>query len=183
MLVGMRARLEQSIDVEQTGQRVIDLFERPGARLRGHPPGEEFLMVRERGFESALSLLARDPQTQEMRRQTEGTGVDVIRQGDDLLLRMPSGITFAFDSYEVQPQFQSTLNEIASTLNAYESTYVDVMGHTDSTGSDSYNLTLSQRRAQGCTNGRNAGAVAVYLRVPARTGAGQTPRQRSACHR
>ena len=95
-----------------------------------------------------------DRQEQEMRRQTEGTGVDVIRQGDDLLLRMPSGITFAFDSYEVQPQFQSTLNEIASTLNAYESTYVDVMGHTDSTGSDSYNQTLSVNRAN---------AVADYL--------------------
>ncbi|MBW0144173.1 OmpA family protein [Sphingomicrobium clamense] len=93
-----------------------------------------------------------DRQEQEMRRETEGTGVDVIRQGDNLLLRMPSGITFAFDSYAVQPEFQGTLNEIASTLNAYESTYIDVMGHTDSTGSDAYNQTLSERRAQAVAN-------------------------------
>ena len=93
-----------------------------------------------------------DRQEQEMRRETEGTGVDVIRQGDDLLLRMPSGITFQVDRYDIQPQFQSTLNEIASTLNAYESTYIDVMGHTDSTGSDAYNQGLSERRAQAVAN-------------------------------
>lgn len=93
-----------------------------------------------------------DKQEQEMRRETEGTGVDVIRQGDDILLRMPSGITFAFDRYDIQPQFQSTLNEIANTLNNYESTYIDVMGHTDSTGTDSYNQQLSERRAQAVAN-------------------------------
>ncbi|WP_265569791.1 OmpA family protein [Sphingomicrobium nitratireducens] len=95
-----------------------------------------------------------DKQEQELRRETEGTGVDVIRQGDDLLLRMPAGITFGFDSSEVQPEFRSTLNEVAQTLTAYESTFIDVMGHTDSVGSDAYNQQLSQRRAT---------AVADYL--------------------
>lgn len=89
-----------------------------------------------------------DRQEAELRRQTAGTGVDVIRQGDELLLRMPSGITFPFNRFDIQPQFQSTLNEVAQTLNAYPSTMIDVLGHTDSVGSDAYNQTLSERRAQ-----------------------------------
>ena len=44
-----------------------------------------------------------DQQEAELRRQTAGTGVDVIRTGDELILRMPAGITFAIDSYALQP--------------------------------------------------------------------------------
>jgi len=57
-----------------------------------------------------------DRQEADLRRQTAGTGVDVIRQGDDLILRMPSGITFAYDRYDIQPQFQTTLDQVAQTL-------------------------------------------------------------------
>jgi outer membrane protein OmpA-like peptidoglycan-associated protein len=95
-----------------------------------------------------------DRQEADLRRQTAGTGVDVIRQGDDLILRMPSGITFAYDRYDIQPQFQQTLDQVAQTLAAYNQTYIDVLGHTDSTGSDAYNQGLSERRAQ---------SVASYL--------------------
>jgi outer membrane protein OmpA-like peptidoglycan-associated protein len=93
-----------------------------------------------------------DRQEAELRRQTAGTGVDVIRQGDELLLRMPAGITFAFDSYAIQPQFQSTLNEVAQTLQAYPSTMIDVLGHTDSVGTDAYNQQLSEQRARAVAN-------------------------------
>lgn len=89
-----------------------------------------------------------DAQEKKLREKTAGTGVDVIRQGDDLLLRMPSGITFATDSAAVQPQFQPTLNEVASVLAEYPKTYLDIYGHTDSTGSEAYNQGLSERRAQ-----------------------------------
>lgn len=89
-----------------------------------------------------------DRQEAELRRQTAGTGIDVYRQGNDLILRMPSGITFPVDRYDIQPQFQTTLNQVAQTLASYEQTYIDVLGHTDSTGSDAYNQLLSQRRAQ-----------------------------------
>ena len=88
-----------------------------------------------------------DKQERDLRARTAGTDVQVIRQGDDLLLNIPSGITFAYDSATVQPQFQRTLDQVASTLGQYNQTYIDVYGHTDSTGSDSYNQTLSQRRA------------------------------------
>jgi outer membrane protein OmpA-like peptidoglycan-associated protein len=88
-----------------------------------------------------------DAQERKLREQTAGTGVDVVRDGDNLLLRMPSGITFAYDDAAVQPQFQPTLNEVASTLTQYPKTYIDVLGHTDSDGSDAYNQGLSERRA------------------------------------
>jgi outer membrane protein OmpA-like peptidoglycan-associated protein len=95
-----------------------------------------------------------DKQERELRQRTAGTDVQVIRQGDDLVLNMPSGITFAYDSANVQQQFQPTLDQVAQVLSQYNQTYVDVYGHTDSTGSDAYNQTLSERRAT---------AVADYL--------------------
>jgi outer membrane protein OmpA-like peptidoglycan-associated protein len=95
-----------------------------------------------------------DAQERKLREQTAGSGVDVIRDGDSLLLRMPSGITFAYDRADVQPQFQPTLNEVASVLAQYPKTYIDVLGHTDSDGADAYNQGLSERRAS---------AVAAYL--------------------
>lgn len=88
-----------------------------------------------------------DAQERKLREETAGSGVDVIRDGDNLLLRMPSGITFAYDRADVQPQFQPTLNEVASVLAQYPKTYIDVYGHTDSDGADAYNQTLSERRA------------------------------------
>jgi len=93
-----------------------------------------------------------DQQEAELRRQTAGTGVDVYRQGDELVLRMPSGITFEVDRSDIQPQFQSTLDQVAQTLSSYNQTYIDVLGHTDSTGSDAYNQALSERRAQAVSD-------------------------------
>jgi len=95
-----------------------------------------------------------DKQERDLRARTAGTDVQVIRQGDDLVLNMPSGITFAYDDATVQQQFRPTLDQVAEVLAQYNQTYVDVYGHTDSTGADAYNQTLSERRAT---------AVADYL--------------------
>lgn len=95
-----------------------------------------------------------DKQEKELREKTAGTGVEVVRKGDEILLNMPSKVTFDVDSAIISPTFQPTLNEVARVLSQYEKTFVDVVGHTDSTGSDAYNLTLSQRRAD---------SVATYL--------------------
>ena len=54
-----------------------------------------------------------DRQEQELRRRTAGSGVEIERQGDELVLTMPSGITFAFDRSDIQPQFWPTLDQIA----------------------------------------------------------------------
>ena len=93
-----------------------------------------------------------DRQEQELRRETAGTGVVVERQGDELLLTMPAGITFPINSYQIQPQFYGTLNEVAQTLAAYPSTLIDVYGHTDPSGGDRINIPLSQNRAQSVAN-------------------------------
>ena len=95
-----------------------------------------------------------DQQEAELRRQTAGTGVDVIRQGDDLILRMPSSVTFDVDRSEVKPQFYSVLDDVGRTLSNYNQTYIDVLGHTDTTGSNEHNQGLSERRAA---------SVAAYL--------------------
>jgi outer membrane protein OmpA-like peptidoglycan-associated protein len=88
-----------------------------------------------------------DKQERDLRARTAGTDVEVTRQGDDLLLNIPSGINFAYDSATVAPQFQRTLDQVAGVLGEYNRTYIDVYGHTDSTGSDAYNQSLSERRA------------------------------------
>lgn len=89
-----------------------------------------------------------DRQERDLRRQTAGTGVEVDRRGDELLLTMPAGITFPINSYEIQPRFRATLDEVARTLGAYPSTLVDIYGHTDPSGGDAINIPLSQNRAR-----------------------------------
>lgn len=93
-----------------------------------------------------------DNQERRLRQQTAGSGIDVERQGDQLVLNMPGDVTFGYDSATVQPQFQQTLNQVATTLRDYPSTYIDIYGHTDSRGSDSYNYGLSERRAVAVQN-------------------------------
>jgi outer membrane protein OmpA-like peptidoglycan-associated protein len=67
-------------------------------------------------------------------------------------LNMPSNITFATDQDQVMPAFYPTLNAVSTVLRKYNQTLIDVYGHTDSTGSDSYNQGLSQRRASSVAN-------------------------------
>lgn len=93
-----------------------------------------------------------DEQEKKLRQQTAGTGVNVIRDGDNLVLDMPSEITFGVDSSSIDPGFRNTLDQVSLTLKQYEKTYVDVMGHTDSTGSDAYNQALSERRASAVSD-------------------------------
>lgn len=88
-----------------------------------------------------------DEQERKLRQQTAGMGINVIRDGDNLVLDMPSEVTFGIDSANIDTGFRNTLDQVASTLVQYEKTYVDVLGHTDATGSDAYNQSLSERRA------------------------------------
>jgi len=93
-----------------------------------------------------------DRQEQELRRQTAGSGVQIERRGDELVLTMPSGITFAFDRFDLQPQFRPTLDKVAQVLGDYPQTMIDIYGHTDSVGSEAYNQTLSENRSRAVAN-------------------------------
>ncbi len=88
-----------------------------------------------------------DQQEAELRAQLQGTGVSVSRVGNQIILNMPSNITFAVDSDKVQTQFNETLVSVGLVLRKFNKTIIDVYGHTDSQGSNEYNLELSQRRA------------------------------------
>jgi outer membrane protein OmpA-like peptidoglycan-associated protein len=88
-----------------------------------------------------------DQQERELRAQLQNTGVSVTRQGNQIILNMPSNITFATDSSKVQPQFNETLVSVGLVLKKFDKTLIDVYGFTDSSGSDEYNLKLSNDRA------------------------------------
>ncbi len=103
----------------------------------------------------------------ELRRETAGTGVDILRQGDQLVVRMPAALTFDSGSAEIKPEFRSTLNEVSGIVSNNRSAYVDVLGHTDSTGTDDINATLSQRRATSVRDylvSRKVAAVRIATR-------------------
>lgn len=88
-----------------------------------------------------------DQQEAALQEDLAGTGSEVYRQGDALVVNLPGGVTFDVDSAAIRQEFYSPLNQVAATLREYEQTYIDVIGHTDSTGSAEYNQDLSQRRA------------------------------------
>lgn len=93
-----------------------------------------------------------DRQEDAMRQQMQGTGVEVRRQGNDIMLNMPNSITFGFDSSVVRSEFNGTVNNMANILNQYPQTKIDVIGYTDSKGTDAYNQNLSEERAQSVAN-------------------------------
>ncbi len=95
-----------------------------------------------------------DVQEAKLREQLAGTGVGVVRIGDEIELVMPGNVTFATNSSDIQSSFYPVLNSVGSVLNEYEKTVIEVAGHTDNTGTTAYNQTLSERRA---------GSVASYL--------------------
>jgi outer membrane protein OmpA-like peptidoglycan-associated protein len=95
----------------------------------------------------------------ELRAQLQGTGVSVTRVGDQIILNMPSDITFAVDQDSVKSGFFPVLNSVALVLQRFRQTTVDVFGFTDSTGSDQHNLDLSQRRALAVANYLSAQGV------------------------
>jgi len=95
-----------------------------------------------------------DRQEAELRKRMADTGVDVVRQGDNIVLSVPGNVTFASGSADLAPDFYPVLDTIASTLGEYRQTMVEVAGHTDDVGDDQSNQVLSEHRAA---------AVASYL--------------------
>jgi outer membrane protein OmpA-like peptidoglycan-associated protein len=90
----------------------------------------------------------------ELRRQTAGIGLDVLQVGGGIVVRIPANFTFDTGSAAVKATTDATLLEIARTVKTRNRTFVDVLAHTDTTGTAETNLALSNKRAA---------AVATYL--------------------
>ena len=88
-----------------------------------------------------------DNQESQLRERLAGSGVSVTRVGDSIVLNMPSNITFDTARAEIKPRFYDTLTSVAEIFKGYKQTLIDVVGHTDSDGSDQSNYDLSRRRA------------------------------------
>jgi outer membrane protein OmpA-like peptidoglycan-associated protein len=93
-----------------------------------------------------------DVQEAKLRQQLENTGVSVTRSGENIILNLPGNITFEVNKSNLRPDFVDVLHSVSLVLKEYKSTMIEVAGHTDSSGSDSYNLMLSQQRAQAVSN-------------------------------
>lgn len=94
-----------------------------------------------------------DQQIKELDEVTAGTGVDVSQtpDGTGILVNLPD-VTFAVDSTTISPNMRAVLDNVAQSMITYPNSLIDVMGHTDSTGSEQYNLDLSRRRAEAVAN-------------------------------
>ena len=87
-----------------------------------------------------------DKQAAEMQRDLEGA--EVLRIGEGIKITFDSGILFDVDKSDLRPVSQTNLAELAKILNKYPDTNILIEGHTDNTGSDDYNMSLSKDRAQ-----------------------------------
>jgi outer membrane protein OmpA-like peptidoglycan-associated protein len=93
-----------------------------------------------------------DKQAEEMERDLEG--VQVERVGEGIKLTFDSGILFAVNKSELNAASKANLTDLALILNKYDDTNILIEGHTDADGSEAYNQTLSEQRAN---------AVRAYL--------------------
>lgn len=101
---------------------------------------------------AAGALIGRymDKQAKEMEQEVKG--VEVERVGEGILLTFDSGLLFGFDSYQLTATTKGNLDKMADILQKYEDTEIRIEGHTDSKGTDSYNMTLSKNRAKSVSD-------------------------------
>ena len=94
-----------------------------------------------------------DKQEQDMRNAlAQSEAIAIQREGDVLALTFKSDFTFAVNSSSIRAGLYTELDRVAQVLASYPQTTIFVAGHTDSTGSEEYNLQLSQRRADSVKN-------------------------------
>lgn len=96
-----------------------------------------------------------DRQEALLRERLRASGVSVTRVGNEIILNMPGSVTFQSGSAALKADFHPALDSVSEVLGEYRKTLIEIMGHTDSVGSDASNLQLSQERAT---------SVAAYIR-------------------
>ena len=108
-----------------------------------------------------------DAQAADMRNRLGNPYVTVTNMGSYLLVNLPDDVLFASGSATLQPALQGEISSIAANLVTYPKSTIEVVGHTDSVGSEAMNMDLSQRRAYSVANiligsGVPAGRVSAY---------------------
>lgn len=125
-----------------------------GAILGGIIGGRDgaFIGAAAGGLTGGLIGHAMDNVDSELRQRLVGTGVQVVKVGNSVQLRMASDVTFRTDSDEINSRFYNTLTSVAIVLKKYNRTNIVISGYTDNTGSASHNQLLSEHRAQSVGN-------------------------------
>jgi outer membrane protein OmpA-like peptidoglycan-associated protein len=79
-------------------------------------------------------------------------GAEVKRVGEGINVTFEEGVLFGYDKFNVTSSAEKKLDELAAILNKYPDTYVLIEGHTDATGTDDYNQSLSRKRAEAVSD-------------------------------
>ncbi len=108
-----------------------------------------------------------DIQASKLREQLTGTGVQVLRDGDNVRLIMPNSITFDTNESTIKTSANKVLDSVALVAKEYDKTKLQIVGYTDSSGNDKINIPLSQKRAVAVANylalrGVNAARLNAY---------------------
>lgn len=113
-----------------------------------------------------------DRQAEDLRREINNENVAIENTGSELKVTLPQALLFASDSAVLTPALEADLRALANNLTAYPDSSVQIVGHTDDTGTERYNLDLSQRRAASVAWVLESGGVS-RSRITS-TGAGET---------
>lgn len=97
-----------------------------------------------------------DIQARKLRQELEGTGVRVVKDGQNVILVMPGNITFDTNKANIKANFKPVLDSVAKVIKEFDKTSVQVTGYTDNTGTAAINNKLSAERAN---------SVATYLKL------------------
>ena len=115
------------------------------------------------GAFGGLAGASLDKQAAELQASISNDRIQIINNGDHLVVVMPQDILFAIDSNQVNSSLRSDLSALANNLQQYPGSTIDIIGHTDNTGTAEHNRDLSNRRAnavaailinQGVSGGR-----------------------------
>jgi outer membrane protein OmpA-like peptidoglycan-associated protein len=93
-----------------------------------------------------------DEQAKKIEQEIPGAEVERVGEGINVTFDEASGVYFDTEKYNINAKSQATLNKLAGIFKEYPKSNILVEGHTDDTGSESYNLTLSKNRAQAVSN-------------------------------
>lgn len=91
-----------------------------------------------------------DQKAEEINQELDGVTIQRVEEG--IAVSFDSGILFGFDSSTLRPEAQENLEKLSEILGRDDETILMIVGHTDSTGDENYNMRLSERRAQAAAN-------------------------------